>query len=262
MQRLYLKARSELAFGLLAYQRDKKLLQSGVIPERRWQETQSQYNAYLSEADEHRQLLEISGMSDSDINQLNMTHKLSGQLNIYAPVSGVVIERMAVAGSRVDNLAPIYRIGVLNELWLEIAIPQERLGTIKVGDKVMIENSPISAEISVLGSSVNPENQTLLARAIVKNAQSTLRAGQKINIQIIHTVNRASKVPNTAIAQNEGKSFIFIRTPAGFRISPIEIIGKQGDESIITGILTGNEAIALNGAVALKANWLGLGSAE
>jgi len=262
MQRLFLKARSELAIGLLAYQRDKKLLESGVIPERRWQETQSQYNAYLSEADEHRQLLEISGMSDNDINRLGKTHKLSGQLNIYAPVAGIVIERLAVAGARVDNLAPIYRIGVLNELWLEIAIPQERVGNIKVGDKVLIENSPASAEISVLGQSVNPENQTLLARAVVKNAPATLRAGQKINIQIIHEAIGASKVPNTAIAQNEGKSFIFIRTPAGFQISPIEIIGKQGDESIITGQLTGNETIAIKGVVALKANWLGLGSNE
>jgi membrane fusion protein, heavy metal efflux system len=262
MQRLFLKARSELAIGLLTYQRDKKLLESGVIPDRRWQETQSQYNAYLSEADEHRQLLEISGMSDSDINRLSKTHKLSGQLNIYAPVSGVIIERLAVAGERVDTLAPIYRIGVLNELWLEIAIPQERLETIKIGDKVLIENSTVSAEISVLGQSVNPENQTLLARAVVKNAQSTLRAGQKINIQIIHEVNDAFKIVNTAIAQNEGKSFIFIRTPAGFQVSPIEIIGKQNDESIITGALTGNETIAIKGAVALKANWLGLGSAE
>lgn len=262
MQRLYLKAKSELAFGLLAYQRDKKLLENGVIPERRWQETRSQYNAFVSEADEHRQLLEIAGMSSDDIGRLSKTHKLSGQLNIYAPVAGVVIERLAVAGERVDNLAPIYRIGVLNELWLEIAIPQERLGAIKMGDKVLIENSSTSAEISVLGQSVNPENQSVLARAIVKNAQASMRPGQKINIQIIHDTNAGFKVPNVAIAQNTGKSFIFIRTPTGFQISPITILGKQGDESIITGHLTGQETIAVRGAVALKANWLGLGSSE
>jgi len=40
------------------------------------------------------------------------------------------------------------------------------------------------------------------------------------------------------------------------------VIGKQGDESIISGEFTGNEEIAVKGAVALKANWLGLGSEE
>jgi cobalt-zinc-cadmium efflux system membrane fusion protein len=262
MQRLYLKARSELAIGLLGYQRDKKLLESGVIPERRWQETQSQYNAFVSEADEHRQLLEIAGMSNNDISQLRKTHKLSGHLNIYSPVTGVVMERMAVAGERVDTLAPIYRIGILNELWLEIAIPQERVGLIKTGDKVLIENSSAIAEIRLLGQSVNPENQSVLARAIVKDTEEKIRPGQKINIQIIHNTDIGFKVPNAAIAQNAGKSFIFIRTPIGFQISPITVLGKQGDESIITGSLMGNEAIAVKGAVALKANWLGLGGSE
>lgn len=262
LQRLYLKARSELAFGSIAYQRDKKLLENGVIAERRWQETRSQYNAYFSEADEHRQLLEIAGMSAAEIDRLNQSHQLSGQLNIFSPASGVVIERMAVAGARVDNLAPLYRIGVLDELWLEIAIPQERIGSVKIGDQVVIENSPVSAEISLLGQSVNPETQTLPARALVKNAQAALRPGQKINVQIIHATDHAFKVPNAAIAQNAGKSYIFIRIPTGFKINAIEIIGKQGDESIIGGALTGDEAIAVNGAVALKANWLGLGSGE
>ena len=70
MQRLYLKAVSEMQLGSFAYQRDKKLVQEGVIAERRWQETQSQYNAFVSEANEHRQLLEIAGMTDSEIDRL------------------------------------------------------------------------------------------------------------------------------------------------------------------------------------------------
>ena len=70
MQRLYLKAVSEMQLGSLAYQRDKKLLADGVIAERRWQETQSQYNAFVSEANEHKQLLEIAGMTDSEIDRL------------------------------------------------------------------------------------------------------------------------------------------------------------------------------------------------
>ena len=262
MQRLFLKARNELSIGYLGYQRDKKLLESGVIPERRWQETQSQYNAVVSEADEHKQLLEIAGMSDKDISRLSKTHKLSGQLNIYSPVTGIVLERMAVAGERVDTLAPIYRVGILNELWLEIAIPQERLGTIKTGDKVLIENSSAIAEIRLLGQSVNPENQSVLARAIVKESEDKIRPGQKINIQIIHDTDIGYKVPNAAIAQNAGKSYIFIRTATGFQISPIIVLGKQGDESIITGTLVGTETIAVKGAVALKANWLGLGGSE
>ena len=263
LQREYLKAGSVLQLASNTYQRDKKLMEEGVIADRRWQETRNQYQSYVSEANEHRQLLEIAGMTTTDIERLDKTHRLNSQLNVHSPISGVVMERMAVAGTRIDILAPIYSIANLDELWLEINIPHERIGSIKVGDQVLVENTPIRAEITLLGQSVNPENQTLLARATIKGNQSAVRAGQTINTQIIQSSeNTAFKVPNAAIAQNEGKSFIFIRNPAGFKVSPVTVIGKQDEESIISGDFTGNEGIAIKGAVALKANWLGLGSAE
>ncbi|MDO9106389.1 MAG: efflux RND transporter periplasmic adaptor subunit [Methylovulum sp.] len=279
MQRLYLKAESELNLGLFTYQRDKKLFEDGIIAERRWQETRSLYHAFASEADEHRQLLEIAGMTAGEIAKLRKTHRLSSALNIRSPITGVVIDRMAVAGARIDSLAPLYRVANLDELWLEINIPQERIAQIKIGDKVLLEKPateaqaleqqtapsalPVSAQITLLGQTVNPENQTILARALLKGAPGDVRPGQRINTQIIQPNNGAVfNVPNTAIAQHEGKSFVFVRTAEGFDASPVNVIGKQGDDSTVSGNFSGTETIAVKGAVALKANWLGLGGGE
>lgn len=263
LQREYLKADSVRRIHLVNYNRDKKLLEEGVIPERRWLETSSEYHSVVSEADEQRQLLEIAGMTAAEIDHLVQTRRLAGRLRARAPITGIVLERLAVAGTRIDILAPLYRIANLDELWLEIAIPQERIGGIKIGDRVMVENSEVSAQITLLGQSVNPENQTILARAVVTKDTASLRAGQRLNTRVIQPSDKATfKIPNTAIAQNEGEAFIFIRTQQGFLVAPVTVDGKQGDESIISGKLTGNEEIAVQGAVALKANWLGLGSDE
>lgn len=279
MQRLYLKADSDLELGQFSYQRDKKLFEEGAIAERRWQETRTLYHASASEADEHRQLLEIAGMTGAEIDRLKKTHHLSGALNIRSPITGVVMERMAVAGARIDSLAPLYRIANLDELWLEINIPQERIDQIKIGDKVLLEKPatetqeleqrktpsalPVSAQITLLGQYVNPENQTILARALLKDAPADVRPGQRINTQIIQPNHGAAfNVPNTAIAQRSGKSFVFVRTGEGFEASTVNVIGRQGDESTISGDFTGDETIAVKGAVALKANWLGLGSED
>lgn len=268
LQGRYLKAGSVLRLATATYNRDKKLLKEGVISNRREQETLSQYSSAVLDANESRQLLEIAGMSPGAINQLGNSHLLNSELAVTAPISGVVMERMAVAGTRIDSMAPLYRIANLDTLWLEINIPQERIGDIKIGDKVVIENTDISADISLLGQSVNPENQTVLARAVIQSSKQALdsaaiRVGQKLNIQVIQPSEQALfSIPNTAIAQNEGKSFIFIRDQSGFQVSQIKVIGKQGEESIISGDLTGDEEIAIKGAVALKANWLGLGGAE
>jgi cobalt-zinc-cadmium efflux system membrane fusion protein len=262
MQRAYLKAVNELQLGSLAYQRDKKLVGEGVIADRRWQETQSQYNFFVAQVNEQKQLLSIAGMTNSEIDRLTATHQLSGLLNVYAPISGVVIERMIAAGERVQMQAPLYRIANLNELWLEINVPPERASNLNLGDQVKVEDAPVSAEIILIGQSINPENQTLLVRAIISGNQSYIRAGQTISTQIIQKIDRAFKVPNSAVAQNDGEAFIFIHIQDGFKISPIKIIGKQDEDAIISGDLNGDEELAIKGSVALKAKWIGLGGAE
>ncbi|MEQ1530193.1 MAG: efflux RND transporter periplasmic adaptor subunit [Methylococcales bacterium] len=263
LQGQYLKSGSALKLAAATYNRDKKLLKDGVIANRREQETLAQYTAAALDAKEVKQLLEIAGMGSAEIQQLDSSQKLHSTLTIRAPHAGVVIERMAVAGTRIDSMAPLYRIANLDELWLEIAVPQERVQHIKLGDQVQIENSQHQAVITLLGQSVNTENQTVQARAVIKGHAAGVRVGQKVNIQIIQPSTQALyKIPNTAIAQNEGKAYVFMRTPTGFTAQAISVVGKQGEESIITGALSGDEHIAVKGVVALKANWLGLGRDE
>lgn len=268
LQQDYLKADNQLQLMLAIYQRDKKLLQEGVISDRRYQETSSLYHSAVSEADKQRQLLEITGMTASDVGQFGKTHQLKRQLKVLAPITGVVIERLAIVGTHVDMMAPLYRVANLDKLWLEIAIPQERINSLKIGDQVEVENivglngrAP-TAKISLLGVNVNPENQTILVRAVL-DKQEVLRPGQRLNIRIIQPSTQAVfKIPNTAIAQNEGKAFIFIHSAQGFLVTQVTVVGKEDAESIISGGFTGHETIAINGAVALKATWLGLGSEE
>jgi len=262
LQRQYLKANSEKRLALASFERDKKLLQEGVISDRRWQASRSSYNSFVAEFNEARQLLDISGMSSTDIKKLANSRKLSSQLSVRSPIKGVVLERMVVAGERLDILAPLYRIANLEQLWLEINIPQERISDIKIGDQVQIENTDITAKITLIGQSVNTKHQSILARAIINGPHTLIRAGQNINSQIIQSSENPSFiVPNVAIAQSEGQAYLFIRNSTGFLVSPVKVIGKQQNSSVITGNdeLKADIQIAVSGAVALKANWLGLG---
>lgn len=263
LQQQYLTARSNLQLVSLEQQRDKTLLAEGVIAERRWQETQAMHNSKAALADEAKQLLLMAGMTAPDIGVLDKTHKLNSLMNLRAPISGVVLERMATLGSRLDIQAPIYRIGDLSELWLEMNIPQERMDSVHIGDWVQDETGRVRAKVTLLGQSVSRENQTLLARAVVHGGADNLRVGQNLNVQIQRADQQTGfKVPNSAIAQNAGKSYVFVRNAEGFAVTEITVTGRQDAESLISGSLTGQERIAVRGAVALKANWLGMGGDE
>jgi len=263
LQQQYLRAASERRLTWAIYQRDKKLSDEGIIADKRLQESRSRHNSANVEVNAAMLLLNIAGMSVKDIKKLSKSQRLSSELNIYAPMTGVILDRMAVAGQRLDMLAPLYRIANLKQLLLEIHIPQEQVGMVRVGDKVSIDNSMVQAHISLLTESVDIKNQSVLVRAIIEDKDSQLRVGQNVNARIEHgSKQTAFEVPNVAIAQSEGQAYIFVRTKRGFLVQPVKIINKQEKYSVITGDLKGSEEIALRAAVALKANWLGLGSEE
>lgn len=260
LQRQFLKADNDLKLARANYQRDKKLFNEGVISDRRWQETQARYNGYVSETSEARQLLEIAGVSSQAIKKLAATRQLSSQLAIYSPIDGVVLDRLVVAGQRIQILEPLYRIANLETLWVDINIPQEKIGNIKIGDRISINNSAANARIILLGQNVNPQNQTVLARAVIEGRHAGIRAGQSVNTQIVQTSSKpAFKVPDTAVAQSEGRFYIFVRTEGGFSARPVQVLGKKESDSIVSGELRNGQQIAVKGAVALKAKWMGLG---
>ena len=263
LQRHHLKSINDLQLARADYRRDKKLHKEGVIADRRWLQTKTNYNVFVSHLNETRQLLIISGVSPADIKTLEKTQQLSSQLKILAPISGVILERMVTAGEKAEALAPLFRVANFDKLWLDINIPQQRIEFVQVGDKVLIPNTEVSARIFLLGQHVDYTNQTVLARAEVETAKDTIRPGQVVSVRIIqHSAALMFKVPNVALAKYAGDTYLFVRTAKGFTAKPVRVVGRDERQTIITGDLQENSEIAVRGAVALKANFLGLGDDE
>lgn len=263
LQQQYLQAVNESRLAGTVYRRDKKLHEEGVIAERRWQESNTQHQTQASMESEAKQLLTAAGMSDADIKRLAASRRLNSQLRLYAPADGVVLERMAKTGARVAAQDALYHIADLAELWLEIAIPEQRAKEVKIGDRVTLENSAASARITLLGRSVDAKTQTVLGRALIDKEQNSVRVGQMVNAQIVQpSAEPVFKLPHGAVASNAGQTYLFSRSADGFTVKPVRVIGKQGDFAYVSGALQGDESIAVSGAVALKANWLGLGGGE
>lgn len=70
MQLHHLKSVNDLQLARADYARDKKLYKEGVIADRRWLQTKTNYHVFVSHLNETRQLLQISGVTDADIKAL------------------------------------------------------------------------------------------------------------------------------------------------------------------------------------------------
>jgi len=263
VQRHHLKSINDLRLARSEYDRDQMLFKEGVIADRRWIKTKANYKVLQSHFNETQQLLEISGISKKDIRTLENTHKMTSFLKIVSPISGVVLESVSLIGEGVDALAPMFRIANLEKLWLDISIPQQRINHVHLGDKVVIEGGDVEAQVFLLGKNVEEKNQTVLVRAEVVSGQELIRVGQTMSVEISQTSQHPMfKVPNSALTQFKGRSYLFLRNELGFEVKEVQILGREEKQTIITGQLQENTKIAVRGAVVLKANYLGLGEDE
>jgi cobalt-zinc-cadmium efflux system membrane fusion protein len=243
--------------------RDTTLLEEGIIARMRFQETESDFQRYATGLKEAEQTLAAAGVSEAEIEELKKSHKLNSFMAITSPIAGVVLERMVTVGQRVEALTPLFRVGKLDELWLEIDMPQERLGELRLGDKVRIENTPYSARVTLIGQSVSPGSQSALVRGIIEGNPKDIRPGQNVNVQISHaSTDRPFRLPIASLINQEGKTYVFVRVAGGFAARPVAVASTEERNVVIHEGLQGDEQVVTQGVAALKASWTGIGSDE
>lgn len=262
-QRDLLNAMTEFQLTDKQWQRDQTLMNEGIISRLRWQETKSRFDKAQMQVREAEQVLALSGMKADELKQLERSRRLSDTLKLRAPVDGVLLERMAVAGQRVDVLTPLFRVASLDELWLEINVPQERAAEIRIGDRVTLDNPKISGRITQVSQSINPNSQSVLVRSVIEKRGAGVLAGQNVNVLISHaSTDFIVRLPSSALVNQEGGQYMFVRVPEGFAARKVAIAGIETRDVVVHEGLKQGDEVVVQGVAALKATWLGIGEGE
>lgn len=260
LQRDLLNASTEYNLAQSKLNRDQKLLDEGLISRLRWQETRSTFDKAQANLRQAEQVLSASGMTPKEIAELKQSRGISNNLVLRTPIRGVLLERLATVGQRVSMLAPLFRIGNVEQLWLEIDMPQERLKEIRLKDRVELEAPRIRATIIEVSQNVRPDSQSALVRALIDEHDESVRAGQNVNVQIMHaSTDFICRVPLAAVVTEEGRQYVFVQNPDGFMAHQVKVAAVDGRKAIIHEGLTAEDRVAVQGVAALKATWTGLG---
>ncbi|ADE12199.1 efflux RND transporter periplasmic adaptor subunit [Sideroxydans lithotrophicus] len=241
--------------------RDEQLWKDGIISESRYRATQSQYRETNAALAERKQMLRLSGMSDTDIARLQSDNVLSSQLTLKSPIDGIVLEKTVSAGQRLDAAIPLFKVARLEPLALEIQAPLASTQELKVGASVAVPAHNAKGKLTAIGRSLSGGNQTILLRAMIQDGASNLRPGQFVEATISTSGTALDhwNIPNSALARIGSKVMIFIETPKGYRSEEVTVLHEGADNSVITSKLKGNEKIAVKGVSALKASLMGIG---
>ncbi|QEH80649.1 efflux RND transporter periplasmic adaptor subunit [Sphingomonas sp. C8-2] len=188
------------------------------------------------------------------------------RLGIVAPLSGQVIARPVVLGQTVAADAELYRIADLGKVSLALSLKPEDAGRIRPGSTVTVTAPGRQAEarISFVSPALDPQTRQVPAIATLDNRDAIWRVGEPVTASIQLSDSRgdgAIRVPATAVQTVEGKTVVFVRTPKGFRATPVRIGDASGDTVLLLSGLAGREVIATTNSFTLKAE-LGKGEAS
>jgi RND family efflux transporter MFP subunit len=260
LQRDYLQAMTQKKLAAKSLARDAELFKDGIIPQRRFLETESAHDQITATLAQSKQALRLAGMSDNAISQMSPSFGMNSGITITAPIDGQVLTQMVTIGQRVDVAMPLYRIAKLKTLWLEIYVPLESLPLVKLGMPVQVPKLQASGKLIAIIRSVNKADQTVRLRAEITQGDEKLSPGQMVEAEIsLGAQVQHFSVPKSALARQGAESLVFVQTKTGFHPLKVKVIFEQGDEAVVDADFKGGERIAVSGISAIKGTWLGLG---
>ncbi len=131
----------------------------------------------LKDAEESRRLAEL---------ELKRAVEVVNRMTIYSPITGVVTNRFLTAGEYVEN-QPIVQLAQVNPLNVEVFVPVNVLGAIKVGMSAdVVPEKPVGgvyrAKVVIVDHVVDAASGTFGVRLELPNPSKKLPAGLKCKV--------------------------------------------------------------------------------
>ncbi|MBU6457374.1 MAG: efflux RND transporter periplasmic adaptor subunit [Bradyrhizobium sp.] len=185
---------------------------------------------------------------------------------LKASLAGTVIDRQTTLGEYVSEQKPAFVIADLSTVWVDFSVYRHDLGSVRVGDQVLIDPADgrpsIDARIAYLSPVGSSETQSALARAIVANPDQRLRPGLFATGRLTLSERKvAVAVKSSALQTIDNETVVFVRNGDRFEAREVET-GERDPQfvEVTSGVLEGDKYAARNSFI-LKSE-MGKGAAD
>jgi len=180
------------------------------------------------------------------------------QLRYYrvtAPTAGVVGDLPIREGDRVTTSTMITTIDDKAGLEAYIQVPVDQAPELRVGLQTQILDAEgkvvASNPISFVAPRVDPATQTVLAKALLRDAPPSVRVQQFVKLRVIWRSTPGLTIPITAVTRINGQYFCFVaeQTPNGLvaRQKPLQVGEVKGNDYIVKSGLKAGDKLIVSG---------------
>ncbi|MBP1222407.1 efflux RND transporter periplasmic adaptor subunit [Flavobacterium sp. 1355] len=213
LQEEYLTIGSKITLADQELRRQRELQEGNAGALKNLQSATADVNALRARKASLQKQIQLMGINPAGIN--NAT--LRSSLTVTSPVSGTVSSEFAKIGSYVDVSSPVVEIVDNSLIHLDLQVFEKDLPLVKVGQIVnfTLTNNPVTsytAKVFNIGSSFENESKTVAIHCTVTGNKTGLIDGMNITAMISIGNALTAAVANEAIAEADGKYYIFAQT--------------------------------------------------
>jgi len=223
----------------VSYERAKRLSEAGVISKAEYDSAQSNYDAAVAQ---------LKSLEE----QVNTQKVELHYYGVSSPMDGIVGDIPVHVGDRVGVTTLLTTVDEPGALEAYIYVPVDRSRSLKVGLPVKLLNEVGellgNTTITFVSPQVDPETQTVLAKAAVPNSQIKLRISQQVRVQVTWGRREGATIPFLNVTRINGQYFAFVAENSGKGAVARQKLVKIGDNvgndvEVLEGIKPGDHLI-------------------
>lgn len=204
----------------------------------------------------------LQSMSIPIPEQTTLSSTTASIIEIRSPISGICINRDAIAGGQAEPNKNLGTIGDLSVVWFIIKIFENDLSKVQEGVEAIVRlnsypDEELKGRLSFISSQVDPLNRTISARIEVQNPQKIARIGLFGEATLrIDSYNVLTVDINSVFERNK-EFFAFVESrPGEYEIRKLQIGRKNNSSVEILNGITEGEYVVREGVYNLKARLL------
>lgn len=203
-----------------------------------------------------RERLLMWQFTEAQIAELETRGEAATRVDIHAPASGIVVEKMAVPGMRVEPGMTLYRIADLSTVWVQADVYESELALVEKGQLVTVSFPALGGaryfgSVAFIDPVLNPTTRAARVRIVLDNPDGLFKPEMYAQVNLAAPLGERLVVPASAVLRTGQRELVFVDKGSGVLELRLVHTGVRGDgyEEITHGLVEGER-------VATSANFL------
>ena len=227
----YLKAYSDSEFLGKEFERQRKLYENGVGSGMNFQKAEATYKASKGNTLAMEAQLKQLGISAKNVEQGNISNRVA----LRSPIGGHIQEIRAKIGQYVAPQTPVFDVVNADHVHVDFTVYEKDAHKVAIGQTVRFlvpsrSETELESEIYTISKAFDENPRAIHVHAEIPHTEIQLIPGSFVQGRIEVSNSKSMALPQTALVEEDGKSFIFKaeKDGDGWKFKPLEvIIGKQ-----------------------------------